>query len=326
MAGKLLVPNDEGVLVPQGVEVTPLDAVSANERMLSLAANTGGSGEGMSHYAQASRCGRRARLSAARYAAFAEEGRALPATKNHFVIGSVYHKLHELARRPEKPALDYNEQFKNPNVAEGARLYRGWLRTWSLDFWGECLGVEIKLADSETFAMQGTVGDGTAACAEYPELAHDHSINVTGALDMVVDMDEAACERAKRRGLELNPGRRIVDWKTSDSPSDGTNYREGLQALWYTHLWNLHHPEQPVDGIIFDVVNKRSRRKDRSVLLEDFQAYYVPCGLESVDSLRGMITQGHRNIVEDVPNRSECISWMGDVCPFRLNGACDARD
>ena len=311
----LLLPNEDGVLEPSGT--ADLGPVSENERVLSLAANTGGSGEGMSHYSQASRCGRRARLSAARYKRFADEGASLPASKNHFVIGSVYHKLHELARRDDKPMLDYNEQFKNPNVAEGVRLYRGWLNMWSLDFWGDCLGVEVQLADKETFALDKTSD---------PDMVDPHDrINVTGQLDMVVDMDDAACDRARRRGLELTPGRRIVDWKTADSPSDGTSYRDGLQAIWYCHLWNLHHPEAPVDGIIFDVVCKRSRRKDRSVLLEDFQAFYVPAGVETVEALRGMVLQGHRNIAEDSPNRSECVSWRGDVCPFRLNGECDAR-
>lgn len=320
MTARTLVPNEDGVLVPSEAEA--IGPISENERVLSLAANSGGSGEGMSHYSQASRCGRRARLSSARYASFAENKRSLPATKNHFIIGSVYHKLHELARNPSDVVLDYNEQFKNPNVAEGVRLYKGWLRTWGLDFWGKCLGVEVNLADDTTFKSEKDpnlpFGEGMGAPGE--------SINVTGQLDMVVEMDEAACMRAKRRGLDLTPGRRIIDWKTSDSPSDGTNYREGMQAIWYVHLWNLHNPERPVDGIIFDVVNKRSRRKDRSVLLDDFQAYYVPCGLESVEVLRGMILQGHRNVVEDIPNRSECITWMGDVCPFRLNGECNATD
>ena len=69
---------------------------------------------------------------------------------------------------------------------------------------------------------------------------------------------------------------------------------------------------------------KRSRRKDRGVHEDDFQAFYVPCGLESIESLRGMILQGHRNVVEDIPNRSECVSWRGEVCTFRLMGTCDA--
>lgn len=312
--GQTLVPNEDGVLTPQGApDVGP---VSDNERELSLAANSGGSGEGMSHYSQASRCGRRARLSAERYARFAAEGAALPASKNHFIIGSVYHKLQELARREDKPMLNYNEQFKNPNVAEGVRLYRGWLSTWGLGFWGDCLGVEVQLADDETFV---------APIIRNVDEENGGRVNVTGQLDMVVEMDEAACERASRRGVTLTPGRRIVDWKTADSPSDGTSYRDGLQAIWYCHLWNKHHPDTPVDGIIFDVVCKRSRRKDRSVLLDDFQAFYVPAGVETVDVLRGLVLQGHRNIIEDIPNRSECCSWRGEICPFRLNGECDAR-
>lgn len=309
MPGKVLAPNEDGVLVlvDDELDVSPL---SESEKALSLAVNSGGSGLGMSYYSQASRCGRRARLSQERYQSFRDKGAALPATKNHFIVGSVYHKLHELARSPGEVTLDANESYSNPNVAEGLRLYKGWLRQWGLDFWGTCLGVEVHLTDTETFAHE------TESTLE--------PITVTGALDMVVEMDEAACERAKKRGLELTPGRRIVDWKSADGPSDGSQYSGGMQALWYCYLYNKHHPDAPVDGIIFDVVMKRSRRKDRGVHVDDFQAFYVPYGLESVDTLRGMVLQGHRNVAEDVPNRSECVSWRGEVCTFRTMGVCDA--
>lgn len=314
MSAKFLVPNDDGVLVPS--DVPSVEPLSDGERALSLAANSGGSGEGMSHYSLASRCGRRARLSQRRYDGFAERKAALPLTKNHFIVGSVYHKLHELARRPNDGlVIDFDEQYQNPNVAEGLRLYKGWLRTWGLDFWGKCLGVEVHLADETTFVyhVEGVQFD-----------ASDKNIRVSGQIDMVVEMDEAACERAKKRGLDLPPGRRLVDWKTADAPGDGLTYTDGVQGMWYMHLYNLHHPDTPVDGIIFDVIYKRSRRKDRSVLLDDFGAYHVLYGRENVESLRGMVLQGHRNIVEDIPNRSECVSWRGDVCPFRANGECDA--
>lgn len=327
--GNTLVPNEDGVLVSE-----PSGPLSEGEKALSLAVNSGGSGLGMSYYSQASRCGRRARLSDQRYASFRESGAPLPTTKNHFIVGSVYHKLHELARirsvdpSADVPTLDANEQYQNPNVAEGMRLYKGWLRQWGLDFWGKCLGVEVHLTDDETFAAPPSTdvpplpGETLGDVMERGEETWG-KITVTGALDMVVEMDEAACERAKERGLELTPGRRIIDWKTADGPSDGEQYRGGMQALWYCHLWNKEHPDQPVDGIIFDVVMKRSRRKDRSVHKDDFQAFYVPCGLESIESLRGMVLQGHRNVVEDIPNRSECVSWRGEVCTFRVMGTCD---
>lgn len=310
-----LVPNEDGVLVlakhmEEGAPLSPA------EEALSLAVNEGGgSGAGMSHYSSAARCGRRARLSAERYQKFRDEKAALPPTKNHFIVGSVYHKLHELARRPSANlTLDLNERFENPSVAEGVRLYKGWMRHWSLDFWGRCLDVEVHLEDDTTFEL------------DLEKLGHFGTapITVTGAMDMVVEMDAEACQRAKRRGLELTPGRRIVDWKTADAPSDGSNYAQGLQTLWYPYLWNLHFPETPVDGIIYDCIYKRGRRKDRSVLTEDFGAYYFPAGMESVDALRGMVLQGHRNIVEDIPNRAECCDWRGQVCPFRTSGDCDA--
>ena len=335
MNGNILLPNEDGVLVPV-TAAEELDAtLSETEKALSLAVNSGGSGLGMSYYSGAAKCGRRARLSQERYQSFRDSNAPLPPTKNHFIVGSVFHKLHELARINEvdpfatPPTLDADEQYKNPNVAEGMRLYRGWLRTWGLGFWGKCIGVEVHLEDKSTFFAppptalpplpDETLEDYERRCEETYG-----PIPVTGALDMVVEMDEAACERAKKRGLELTPGRRIVDWKTADGPSDGSQYAGGMQALWYCYLWNKHHPDAPVDGIIFDVTMKRSRRKDRSVLIDDFQAFYVPYGMESVDTLRGMVTQGHRNVVEDIPNRAECVSWRGEVCPFRVMGTCDA--
>ena len=321
MSGKFLIPNEDGILVQS--DVPSIEPLSEGEKALSLAANSGGSGQGMSHYALASRCGRRARLSARRYEGFKEREAPLPLTKNHFIVGSVYHKLHELARRPNDGlVIDFDEQYQNPNVAEGLRLYKGWLRTWGLDFWGKCLGVEVHLADTDTFNGKREVfRDARGNYIDSP----DEPIRVSGQIDMVVEMDDAACERAKKRGLDLPPGRRLVDWKTADAPGDGLTYTEGVQALWYMHLYNLHHPDAPVDGIIFDVVYKRSRRKARSVLLDDFGAYHVLEGRENVETLRGMVLQGHRNIAEDIPNRSECITWRGEVCPFRANGECDAK-
>lgn len=309
MAGRLLVLDDAGRYVPSdgsdtGNAGTAGNAcTSATEQTLSLAANGGGSGTGMSYYSVAARCGRRARLDTERRAMYTAGDAPLPVTKNHFVVGSVYHRLQELARKGnDMPLIDLNERWQNPNVAEGVRLFKGWLRTWGRDFWGKCLGVEVQLTDTETFGVP-----------------------VTAALDMVVEMDEEACVRARRRGLELQPGRYIVDWKSADGPSNGTSYAEGLQALWYCGVYNKFHPDAPVQGIIFDVVMKRSRRKDRSVLIDDFQAFFVPCGLEPIEALRGLVEQGHRNVLEDRPNRAECTSWQGDVCPYRMSGECDAQ-
>lgn len=292
-----LVPNEDGVLVPE----TSLPA-SETERVLALAANSGGSGLGMSHYSQASRCGRKARLSAERNAHFAAQEPSLPSTKNHFVIGSVYHRLHELARIEHHHVLDYSEQFANLNVAEGVRLYKGWLRHHGRDLYGETLAVEQHLEDAETFAPA----------------------TVTAAIDMVARLDEAACERLRRWDLDLQPGVYLCDWKTADGPSDGAQYVGGLQALWYPYIWEKYNPDLRPLGTIFDVTMKRSRRKDRTVLADDFQKFYVPYGMESIETLRGLVAQGYRNIQEDIPNRSECTSWRGETCPFRANGACDA--
>lgn len=319
----ILVPNEHGVLTPSDFTEAPGE-LSETERILSLAANGGGSGTGMSYYSLAAQCGRKARLNAEKYARFRDKGIALPPTKNAFIIGSVYHKLHELARRTghDIPTLDLNERWQNPNVAEGVRLYKGWLRTFGKDFWGRCLGVEVHLVDSTTFECQ--CGPHSGDIPTYDCQGSPDTIPVTAALDMLVEMDDAACERAKRRGLELTPGRYIVDHKTSDGPSTGVAYAEGIQALWYCSVYNLQNPHAPVNGIIFDCVNKRSRRKDRTVLPEDFQAHLVTCGLEGVDALRGMVQQGHENVVANRPNRAMCVDWMGNVCPFRMSGECDA--
>lgn len=325
MSGKVLLPNEHGILVPTDHEDgSELAHVSDTEKMLSLAANGGGSGTGMSYYSVAARCGRRARLDTERRARYRNSEAPLPATKNHFVIGSVYHKLHELARANNNlPLIDLNERWQNPNVAEGVRLFKGWLRTWGRDFWGRCLGVEVQIVDSTSFPC--TCGPHSGDDPTYDCHGNGETVPVTAALDMIAELDEAACERAKRRGLEVTPGRYIIDWKTSDGPGNGTGYAEGLQALWYCGVYNRQNPHAPVEGIIFDVVNKRARRKDRTVLPEDFQAHLVTCGLEDIDALAGLIQQGHENVVMNRPNRAECVTWQGDVCPYRLSGECDAK-
>lgn len=278
------------------------------ERILSLASSEGGSGRGMSFYSSASKCGRRALLTEQQSARIKSGEIPAPATKSAFMVGSGYHKLHELWRSDglEGMTLDYNEPFTNPSVNEALRLFRGWQQFWPRDFWGQTLAIEAVLpsSDASKEAVRALFGDV-----------------VNAKPDMVVHLTAADVEHVASRVQLPGPGNYIIDWKTEDTPGADLKYMAGLQALWYPIAWELEHPDIPVEGVIFDIIYKHGRRKDKSITAESFHCVFASSALQSHEPLVGMIKQAQYNIANNIPNRSECIGFF-DSCPF-FNTLCD---
>lgn len=272
-----------------------------------VASYTGGSSRGMHFYADAARCGMRAMLNEKQRAERLQDHANIPPLedmskekKEAFTVGSGYHKLHEMVRIGELELKDHDQLVVNSRPfsashLEALRLFNGWMAHWRINLWGKPIAVEAELVTQRTFPQP----DG-------------EPLKVTAMPDLVTELTDTAAASA-RLGQFIEPGRYIIDFKTSDMPYDHTYYKGGLQALWYPFAWNELYPDKPVKGIIFDAIHKFGRRKDKSVTLASFDAVYSWCDPSAREALAGMITQGIDNIrrakVFGVGNRSECMQF-----------------
>lgn len=304
---------------PHPADITVTDL----ERRITEIINTGSSGRGNSFYAGAAECGRRQRLLDDKRETYSDLGGILPMERNKFLVGSVYHALQELYHKgawPEALEADARDGafLSNENLRDGWRLFRGWQRCWDKDFWGETIEVEEQLPR---------------------DTAGEHAIHkmfgnaYTARIDMVVRIRASDLPRIQTRLPDLRtPGVYLLDWKTRDSHGGHDVYINGLQALTYPLLYNLQHPNEPCQGIIWDVIVKHSRRKVvQPVKREDFDACFASTALSHrdlrgvADEVRGMLYVGARNYAQSIPNRAACTSFTGEQCQFRKSGACDAR-
>lgn len=272
---------------------------------------TGGSGEGASFWAQAASCGRKARLSRERSQKARDELWPLPPNLHALSVGSIYHWLHEAWQTGDPTLEGMYLTHDNPNVVEAVHLFKGYARFHRKNFWGSMLRVEYHLPHSERARAQ--------VVSMYGRM-------VTAALDMVVEIQDAdLAEIYKRRPSlkgELVAGRYIVDHKTASQPGSDAPFREGSQALWYPAAYNLEHPDAPCMGIIFDIIYKQPRRKDRLVKPDDFSAILCYSSMSRPETMAGMVKQGALNVLQDIPNRAHCVDFRGMRCPF-LDDGCD---
>jgi hypothetical protein len=302
---------------PADVDITDL------EQRIAGIIGQGSSGRGNSFYAGAAECGRRQRLLDAKRKTFASVAAILPAERNKFLVGSVYHALQELYHSEQLQDAHFEDARSpsftgNENLRDGWRLFDGWRRNWDKDFWGETIAVERQIPRTKAGERQIQ----SMFAAQY-----------TARIDMLVRIGASDLPRIQTRLPHLRtPGLYLLDWKTRDSHGGHDAYINGLQALSYPLLHNLTEPQEPCAGIIWDVIVKHSRRKTvQPVKREDFDACFVSTVLSHHDlrgvaqEMRGMIDIGSRNYRLNIPNRSACTSFTGEQCQFRLSGACDAR-
>lgn len=303
---------------PAGVDITAL------ENRLTHLAQVGSSGRGNSFYAGAAECGRRQRLLEQKRQAFEGVGGLLPMERNKFLVGSVYHGLMQMYHSDELDEADEQQALAasfraNENLCDGWRLFDGWRRAWPQEFWGQTLAIEEQIP-----------GDQAASEAIAQHLG---MFEYTARVDMVVRISQCDLPRIQTRLPELHrAGVYLLDWKTRDSHGGHDGYLNGLQALTYPLLYNLQHPEEPCQGIIWDIIIKHSRRKvQKPVCREDFEACFASTVLSHRDlhdvaaQIRGMVEQGDRNYRMDIPNRAVCSSYTGEQCQFRKSGACEAK-
>jgi hypothetical protein len=289
--------------------------ISELERAITRAVNGGGSGWGNSFYATAAECGRKARLQQEKRHLYTNLDAPIPFEKHRLLVGGVYHALQELWRK----GYEIRENLThNENMLEGQRLFDGWVRYWNKDFWGEQLSVEEVIPSS----------DEVREAVKYAFYGNPY----TGKPDLVVRIRAEDLPRVQQRVPQLTqPGVYLVDFKTRDTHGSHDGYVHGLQALTYPALYNLQHPDDPCSGIIWDIIIKNGRRKVvKPIVRDDFDAAFVSTVLSHRDvhavlsEVCGMVMMGMSNYERDIPNRSACCDYQGNLCTFRKSGQCDA--
>ncbi len=259
----------------------------------------GGSEAGMSYWSTAAACGKRALL---------DKRKALSGDRlKHYDVGSVYHKLHELWRLGDHVELEIDKlpaELTTPEMVEAIRLFNGWRVFWPKDYWGRTLAVEQEVAVT---------------------LLNE---KVTARPDLVVDITEEDLPRIKSRVELPGPGRYIIDFKTAAGENDPLVYSESLQAVWYCNAWKEATGEQ-CEGIIFDIIYKHPRRKDRSITEESFGAVFASAYGRHVADIQGLVEQGRDNVMRakayNLGNRAECVRWSpykAITCPY-FGGVCE---
>lgn len=282
------------------------------EELLNHACNSGGSGEGISHYAVANRCGMRAHLSLERAKADKAEGTQRSQPSEGRVdsrrVGSAYHQLHEWWSEGALDALPgfMALSFEDPSFTQAVQLFDAYLQTYPKRYWGRTLHSEWLLPESDEKRLENKMVFSGATFNAKP--------------DRVVHTSESDIKEITRCQLD-GPGVYIIDFKTSGMDHTPKYWSESLQALWYPWAVQMERPEWDVKGLIFDVIRK-PRRKSDSV---SFEAIYVPKRpySEMLELIYPFVKGGTTKILEaqrfKIGTISECMSvgFGGDqICPY----------
>ena len=261
----------------------------------------GGSGTGISYYSTASRCSRRARLDKEYGSPSSEDSRT--GTVGHALLDLFYtNKLTAALLDDPNLHIQVPEEFQE-EVPEAIRLTKAYLKKFpERDFWGEVLGTEVGFPE-------GGQEDLIKAFFMVP---------LTARLDLVTRVDAAQSARIKERtGLDVPLGVIIVDHKfrtRRDSYVQDT-YDLSAQFAAYPPLWDIHHPDEPCQGM---VANSVIGNKEPA-----FQHCYVrPPDAVKLTGLRNWLIGAEALAGTDFPNWTSCKDF-NRTCAHYSAGRCD---
>lgn len=277
----------------------------------------GGSGRGMSFWEACARSGRAVRLAeeesqgdkdayaAQRAADFEAKGK-----EDYFILGRIYHRLHEMDIRGQAPneAWDARQEAMTKELREALRLFRGYKAAWgtAAEKWGMTdMRSEVPVPETEA---------GRALVTElFGEV-------VTGRLDAVGYIADTDAVEA-RTGLVLpGPGHYILDFKTASKANvmDQYKFQFGSQGQNYILLWNHEHPDTPVKGVIFDqILRHKDIEKDKS-----FKHFFSSALTADLDYIRNIVRIGKDNYDNNRCNPTVCGSAFAP-CRFLTSGKCN---
>lgn len=271
-------------------------------QVVTIPIKLGGSGRGISYYSTAARCPRRAKLDATLTGASAGHDAA---------VGTIGHGGLELFYKGE---LDWetatstdttwmvDEPFMDA-MPEAIRLMRAYLRRFpERDFWGEVVGAEVSLPEE----------------AKASFVKAFFMVDLTARLDLVVRVKEEHLTRIlDRTGLQLTPGIYIIDhkFKTRRDNNLIETYTLSAQFTAYPPLWDLHHPAEPCQGMIANVIvgNKEPAFQ---------QALVQPPDETRLTGLRNWLIAAEALAGTDFPNWTSCKDF-NRVCGHYSSGLCN---
>lgn len=268
------------------------------------------SGTGTSYWSAAASCGRQVRLKEEALALEAsgikvfEEHTPEPGKLDNFKVGAYYHLLQEFGAN-DNIVWDAQEEAFNPEFKEALRLMRAYQsrygsarQRWRMTDYR----VEVQIPETEK---------GAALVLDL------FGQPFTGRLDGLGYMDAAAVrEVGAREKLPLpGPGLYILDHKSAkaQSANDIWEYECGLQACAYILMWNLEHPETPVQGMIFDQITKAK--------VPLFRSYFVNNLTPDPDRIRNLVRIGKHNLDNNICNPMGCKT-MWKPCYWFKTGKC----
>jgi hypothetical protein len=271
---------------------------------------SGGSGRGVSYWAVAALCGRKAAL-AAQHPDIDSFGESTALS-----VGSYYHALKEMwltGQFAEDLIIDV-EPTLDLEWAEAVRLFAWHREMFPKGYWGQPVAVELKMPIND---------EHKAKVVDW--IGHDES---TGQCDLVVKMSAQDVARIQEdRSIELaGPGVYIIDHKTSGmrkSEMDArASYTQSLQAKKYMFMLGLAFNE-PVQGMIFDVLvkHKQLRRYDEGRNGASVQTFFTRPGQEDGRVVRAAIDFGKGARDRAEPNPFACFDY-GRECVFLSKGIC----
>lgn len=267
-------------------------------QVLSEILNSTSSGTGNSFYNQA--CPRRAKLD-----------KEFPELRPAFElqVGLIFHKLQELWRTDLLRAIALPEQEEVNNddpIAEAQRLFRAYV-----SYYGD---------------EQGKPKDFITAAVEAPVLDEgEFGVPFTMRTDAVVEATDLGC---KLRGLKLEPGFYLLDYKTTGAKQSDQCIKDDLNTQFkaYIHIWNKNKPECQVKGLIVD----RIIRYKRDMMKPD-PVTGLPKGLEStlikaptekeVEAIKRYYQWKKEFLQTDYCNLDACS--YPRICRHYTQGTCD---
>ena len=259
-----------------------------------IATSGGGSGTGVSFYRQAMNCGQKARLNAL----LKGGGGGSFATDT----GTYFHAMMEWYYGGEG-LLEFNDFQLDDAQTEALRLFRAYAKVFGPGDFARVVGCEMFMPeDGAEKAVHDMMGVAP----------------FTGRIDMVVELDEAACERlgAKRPEIagHLEPGIFLWDFKTKGQSDKSAAVKAAwnVQFLAYQMAYCAQTGVEPI-GMISDYVIRTKVPKFYSC----FTAF--PDDTEQA-MVRQYLQEGRRRFEEGLPNLEECFNY--GECFHRKTGNC----
>jgi hypothetical protein len=271
--------------------------------LINLPIKVGGSGRGISFFSTAARCPRRARLDAEHGSDSSKDSRV--GTIGHALLEAFYNGqiAKELIDDPNVVVQVPNE-FEE-EVPEALRMVRAYLAKFpERDFWGTPVGTEV------SFPQPGK-----------EEIVRSFfMVALTARLDLVTNISESEEQQQRIRSrlcLDVPTGLVIIDHKfrTRKDYSIQDTYDLSAQFTAYPPLWDLHHPDQPCQGMIANVVIGTKEVGIQHTVVR-------PPDETKLIGLRNWLIGADAMSGTDWPNWVSCKDF-NRTCPHFTSGRCD---